>query len=942
MEPTPKSLFEEHLAKHGEATTDDTRVAEAAAFQLLLELHSEHAQELKRLRTRDETLGDAVASGAAGSERGAERERFPVGTVIQDRYRIISLLGRGGMGEVFRADDLVLGQQVALKFLSEKLVWSEEFRKRFLDEVRLAREVSHPSICRVFDVGEVDGQTFLTMEYVDGEDLSSLLVRVGRLPEEKAIEISRQLCAGLAAVHERGIIHRDLKPGNVMIDGRGAVKIADFGLAGVFEEGEGRPTELAGTPAYMAPELTEGKGPSTASDVYALGLVLYEMFTGHPAFAAKAPAEVLRAHREDAPQSPSSFVADLDPAVEEVLLRCLEKDPALRPLSALAVSAALPGGDPLAEALARGETPSPQAVVSAGGSGALRSGIAYGLFGLTALLFWALCWAIPRTRLSGAIPLHLHPQVLEQRAKELLDGPLDYTRHFEGWDWQEAHVASGFEWASTYEDWMEAIESSGGELQLPAGDLPAPYYFWMRTSMWPIYSTDPLRRVSSTNPPPGHRWEAIVWLRPDGELDSYLAYRGEWSKRRDEALDDWDPLAPAEASTPDMQNVDRILRASGLDPEALHAVLPRAWPRVPVDLRLAWEGPAPGEELGGQLLPEVSVEASFFEGIPASVAVYDPDPPSVQGKDEPFGLDRLTALTREITTPLLVMGMMLAGAFLMLRNFRQRRGDRASAGRLAWFIVLVTFLRWVLEARYSYGISVDRFAKALGFSLFFGGACWVLYLGLEPHIRRTWPRALIGWTRALSGRWSDPMVGRDVLIGLAAGLAITLIEPVCALISEALGAPIPVPFRDNIRPLDGFAAATGGALASAVFATVLTLVTFLLMALLESLFRRKWAAIALCVLIGGIGIPQAGTFGEPLVDLLMGFLKIGVWITIAVRFGVLTTAMMQTVHMITMTTPLTTQLSAWYGAPTLLVLCLVVLPALLAARNASRGPARDH
>lgn len=128
----------------------------------------------------------------------------------------------------------------------------------------------------------------------------------------------------------------------------------------------------------------------------------------------------------------------------------------------------------------------------------------------------------------------------------------------------------------------------------------------------------------------------------------------------------------------------------------------------------------------------------------------------------------------------------------------------------------------------------------------------------------------------------------------------------------------------------------------AVFATVLTLVTFLLMALLESLFRRKWAAIALCVLIGGIGIPQAGTFGEPLVDLLMGFLKIGIWITIAVRFGVLTTAMMQTVHMITMTTPLTTQLSAWYGAPTLLVLCLVVLPALLAARNASRGPARNH
>ena len=362
-----RRLYDEHLAR--------LERGEASDFEALCAAHPEHAEELKRLRGLGRSVGedlpgtvDKEAPGGAGASAGGER--FAPGNMILDRYRIVGLIGRGGMGDVYRADDLTLGQPVALKFLSEKQAWSEELRKRFLEEVRLARDVSHPSICRVFDVGEVDGQIFLTMEYVDGEDLTSLLLRVGRLPSEKAIEIARQLCAGLAAVHERGIVHRDLKPGNVMIDGRGAVKIADFGLAGVLEAGDESTGEIIGTPAYMAPELTEGKNPSVESDIYALGLVLYEIFTGHPAFTGKTHNEYFQAHREEAPKSPSSYVTDLDPAIEEVLDRCLEKNPALRPASALAVSGALPGGDPLAEALARGETPSPEAVGAGGGGGA--------------------------------------------------------------------------------------------------------------------------------------------------------------------------------------------------------------------------------------------------------------------------------------------------------------------------------------------------------------------------------------------------------------------------------------------------------------------------------------------------------------------------------------------------------------------------------------------
>jgi len=178
--------------------------------------------------------------------------RFTPGTLILGRYRIINLLGRGGMGEVYRADDLKLGQQVALKFIPRELLAEPSMLNMLLAEVRIGREVSHPNVCRLYDVVEYDGDHFIAMQFVDGEDLASLLRRIGRLPAEKAIDIARDLAAGLAAAHERGVIHRDLKPANVMIDGRGRAHITDFGLAIV--SGDPQRRGLAGTPVYMEPE----------------------------------------------------------------------------------------------------------------------------------------------------------------------------------------------------------------------------------------------------------------------------------------------------------------------------------------------------------------------------------------------------------------------------------------------------------------------------------------------------------------------------------------------------------------------------------------------------------------------------------------------------------------------------------------------------------------
>src|SRR5437867_338948 len=304
-------------------------------------------------------------------------DRFAPGSIIAGRYRLVALLGRGGMGEAYRAEDLTLDQPVALKFLPEGVAADADKLAQFHNELRTARQVSHKNVVRLYDLGEAGGRRFLTMEYVDGEDLTSLLRRIGRIPQDKAIELARQLCAGVAAAHERGVLHRDLKPANVMIDGDGNVRVTDFGIATSGLAGTEPSAGWSGTPQYMAPEQLMGQAASIRTDLYALGLVLFEIFTGRRAYDAKTLGELKQLHDTGSVTTPSSVVRDLDAAVERVILRCLDKDPQKRPGSALTIAAALPGGDPLAAALAAGETPSPAMLVAAGESEAL--GLAPGL-----------------------------------------------------------------------------------------------------------------------------------------------------------------------------------------------------------------------------------------------------------------------------------------------------------------------------------------------------------------------------------------------------------------------------------------------------------------------------------------------------------------------------------------------------------------------------------
>jgi tetratricopeptide (TPR) repeat protein len=259
---------------------------------------------------------------------------FEPGELFAGRYRMIARIGRGGMGDVWRADDLVLDTAVALKLINSEVAAG---RERLLNEVRLARQVTHPAVCRVFDIGESELGIFYTMEFVKGEDLSALIRRVGRLPSEKVIDIARQLCGGLAAAHAQGVLHRDLKPANVLIDNEGVVRITDFGIA-LSRENVSLHT-LTGTPAYMAPEQRQaGQTLSERTDIYALGLVLYDLLVGLQGGSHRRGTAV--------PPRPSTLVPGVDPQLERVVMQALSPLPGDRPQSALEMAASLPPAPP--------------------------------------------------------------------------------------------------------------------------------------------------------------------------------------------------------------------------------------------------------------------------------------------------------------------------------------------------------------------------------------------------------------------------------------------------------------------------------------------------------------------------------------------------------------------------------------------------------------------
>jgi len=294
--------------------------------------------EVESLLAFHASADDDFLEGGRPACFGSEAAALEPGHVHAGRYRIESLLGEGGVGRVYRAWDQLLDLPVALKTL--RVVSSAQHR-RLLQEARLARMVTHPVACRVYDVGEHDGELFLTMEQVKGEDLASLLARDGRLPPSRVARIGIALCEGLAAAHQAGVLHRDLKPANVIVEPSGAVRIVDFGLAASRPRAAGAGLPL-GSPAYMAPEQAPPGGEiGPGADLHGVGLILHEALTGRRVFEAPTSIKLFEDLKTRVPPRPSASAEGVDPLLDAIIVQALEKDPRARPASAEAMARTL-------------------------------------------------------------------------------------------------------------------------------------------------------------------------------------------------------------------------------------------------------------------------------------------------------------------------------------------------------------------------------------------------------------------------------------------------------------------------------------------------------------------------------------------------------------------------------------------------------------------------
>jgi serine/threonine protein kinase/Tfp pilus assembly protein PilF len=254
-------------------------------------------------------------------------EQLAPGSTFANRYEIIEELGKGGMGKVYKVHDAEIKEAVALKLLKPEIASDEKTVERFRNELKIARRISHKNVCRMYDIGREDEKYFITMEYVAGEDLKSLIRRKGKLSTEEAVGIAQQVCEGLAAAHELGVVHRDLKPQNIMIDEKGRAKIMDFGIARSVEApGVTQTGAIIGTPDYISPEQAEGEKADQRSDIYSLGVVLYEMVTGGVPFKGDTAFGVALKHKTQLPQDPRKFNSQLSDDLSRLILVCMEKD----------------------------------------------------------------------------------------------------------------------------------------------------------------------------------------------------------------------------------------------------------------------------------------------------------------------------------------------------------------------------------------------------------------------------------------------------------------------------------------------------------------------------------------------------------------------------------------------------------------------------------------
>jgi len=863
---------------------------------------------------------NSVQPLSSGSE--ADEGRFLPGSILADRYRVVSLLGRGGMGEVYRATDLKLNQAVALKFLPEALARDEKARNRFYNEVRIARQVAHPHVCRVYDIGEIEGHLYISMEFISGEDLHSLLRRIGHPPASKATELGRQLCAGLAAAHDKGVLHRDLKPANIMIDERGSLRIMDFGLAGAVDQVK---DVRSGTPAYMAPEQLAGTEVTPKSDLYSLGLVLYEMFTGKRAFDAASLDELRRKQLDSSPISMTSQVTDLHPAIERIIMRCLAADPKDRPTSARAVLAAFPGaGDPLSAVVAAGEMPSPE-LLAAAGEGAEMLPVPHLIGFLVAVLagLAAIGFCAPSVTYFGLSKPRLSPEVLEERA-------LRITRRA-GYPPQPADSTFGMFIDGDYVQHRERTVAGDKRWSDLDAQRPGPLFFWYRESPRPLVARYATSQgvVSLIDPPFNVSGMVNVQLDLKGRLTAFEAIPPQLEEQGSGTQAP--PVAPPEPLPPGGGPPPRFggpvewpvfFRFAGLDFGAFRSVEPKWTPFAAFDQRAAWEGSFPESSD----VP-IRVEAATWKGKLVYFDVIGPwtRPFRMQAREQSPG-EKVGQ-----TVGIVMLFVVVAAVVFFARfNLKQGRGDRKGAFRLALFVVLVCLAIQIIGGHHSPSSSELMLLQIAAYtSVFLGVAVWLLYLALEPPVRRRWPQTLISWSLMLSGHLREPLVGGHILAGLAAGTILSAVAYGATLMTLGQGdTPIPVDISTTLGLRFAFAALLTNGINSAAF----SMLNFFVLFLMKVVCRKNWIAVLVYFAVFSIGVladPNRTVIGIAVV-----LLSIGGILFVLFRYGLLALASLSIVSEIARRFYVTFQFAEWYGGASLLVMLVLFLLTVVCFRFA--------
>jgi hypothetical protein len=827
----------------------------------------------------------------------------PAGTMIAGRYRLVSPLGRGGMSVVYRAEDIELGQSIALKFLSLKLQENTASIDLLRREVRVARQITHPNVVRIFDLGTADGETFISMELVAGEDLASLVRRVGPLPAAKVLQIARQLAAGLAAAHEAGVLHRDLKPANVMIDGSGNVRILDFGIAAQLDD-EQALARLSGTPGFLAPELLAGQKPTPQSDLFAWGLVVYYAAAGKMPTAEQLSADP---HSPDLPWLPGTN-DDLATCVQS----CLQSDPQHRPDSARNLLATL--GDPLDDlldnALQAGRMPRPE-LVAAATSWRPSVPLLNGLLAAGLVLLLAILLLADRTLFLPRSGLVKSPEALQDIAQQTLielghQAPISPVLTGVALDTDCLRYVRGHPQLS--KPWQK----------IAAGELPA-VSFWYRQGDPRLPQPDLLSTSDdqSRQLPPD---SAEVRLDGRGKLLSLQV-------ASDEAGD---------SSTGNRITWPHLFELAGLPYSEFREIQAKRLPPLFADAVQAWEGP-----FTLNMKQPVAVTAASLRGrivyfdVAHPWAVQRQASPELQVRSQP---SRYAAVRTAIW--LVAIGV---AAVLAWRHASQGHADWRGAWRVTACVLILGGLDWLCGSRHNF-LAVQEITTGfqwLSAIVFCGATAGVAYLAVEPAARRWWPWSIITMRRLLDGRFQDRAIWADVLLGVVAGLLSVCLRQLCTLTNQLFSVPVSGlnDFDPGQNLLDHFGlrykvAVIVSALLLAVIDSLLVLT--LVVALKRVLKSTAASAVLIVILLTALSILSRGLI-SPIDWLARGFLlSIATWLLL--RYGLLATIIALATFYSLNNAPLTLEHSRWYAPAGFLILTSAATLLILSWRLARGWP----